>query len=395
MTFYRSTHTFLLAICIFSLIAAGQAQAIEGQAGKQVSGAVNAGLRHFLDLTDPDKKISFDPQAVAAVLDFVETPKTNGTVYYTNTVPNLTSTYHDFDVRKNLKTILNYAFNPDIPAIAVMPSSARLFNWIDSGDGQRRFPRLSRYLGKNGTPVRFNGRQFIEITPDLNSGAYYGYDVQQVLLLFQYRRRDVLVTVSKQVDVSTVGKKGYVLGSDNDWDYLYSGNPGLTLPALGWVKSYMYDSRGINIYYAVEPNSPRVRCAGFKWLRAGWSGINMVQKKHIYRGQKRFGRTFKEIVESPQLPPADKLAGDMARIQGLSREVLRSKMKRYSKILKNRYNSGHRSIKKGALEILGDEKHWNQMSRDEMVSTMVTEYMKYTIGKTRQEEVGELLGLRQ
>jgi hypothetical protein len=28
-----------------------------------------------------------------------------------------------------------------------------------------------------------------------------------------------------------------------------------------------------------------VRCALFKWLQAGWSGLNMVRRKHIYSGQ--------------------------------------------------------------------------------------------------------------
>jgi hypothetical protein len=290
---------------------------------------------------------------------------------------------------------LDYAFNPDIPAIATMPSSTRLFNWAASDADRQYFPRVSRYLAGNGAPVEIKGRQFVEITPDLNSGAYYGYAAHQVLLVFKYRRRNVFVSVSKQVDISTVGKKGYVLGSDSDWDYLYSGQTGLTLPALGWVKSYMYDSMGINIYYAIESTAPKVKCAAFKWLRAGWSGINMVQKKHIYRGLKRFGADFKAIVESPLLPPVNTLAGDFARIRGLSRDSLRAKMNIYSNILKSRYNSGRRPIKKEALKLFKDYKHWHQMSKDEMESAMVIEYMKYAIGKTRADEVGKLMDLVQ
>jgi hypothetical protein len=156
----------------------------------------------------------------------------------------------------------------------------------------------------------------------------------------------------------------------------------------------MYDSRGINIYYAIDPTAPKVRCAGFKWLRAGWSGINMVQKKHIYRGLKRFGSTFKEIVESPSLPPVKTLAGDFARIQGLSQDALKSKMDIYASILKSRYNSGSRPLKKEASEIFEDKKHWHQMSKDEMESAIVIEYMKYAIGRTRSDKVGRLLELR-
>jgi hypothetical protein len=84
------------------------------------------------------------------------------------------------------------------------------------------------------------------------------------------------------VDVSDVGKKGYVMGTDDDWDYFYSGKPGLTIPALGWVKSYMYGSSGINIYEEIDPQAGKVRCAVFKWLRAGWSGVNMVRRVYIF-----------------------------------------------------------------------------------------------------------------
>jgi hypothetical protein len=392
----RQKSIFLvLTIWIFSHLIAGPAHAFDKQSEGKISDAVNAGLQHFLGLADPDKKVIFDPRMVAPVLDFVETPKSNEAIYYSNIVRDLTSAYYDFNVHKSLKTIMDYAFNPDIPAIAIMPSSTRLINWAKSDAGQRDFPRVSRYLAENSPPVEFRGRQFVEITPDLNSGAYYGYDAHQVLLLFKYRRSNVFVTVSKQVDVSTVGKKGYVLGSDNDWDYLYTRKTGLTLPALGWVQSYMYDSMGINIYYANEPTAPKVRCAVFKWLRAGWSGINMVQKKHIYRGLKRFGATFKEIVESPSLPPVNTLAGDFARIRGLSRDALRSKMDIYSNILKSRYNSGRRPLNKEASKLFEDQKHWYQMSKDEMESAIIIEYMKYTIGKTRPDDVRELLGLKR
>ena len=66
----------------------------------------------------------------------------------------------------------------------------------------------------------------------------------------------------------------------------------------------------------------------------------------------------------------------------------------YSNTLKGRYNSGRRLLKEEAAEIFEDENHWHQMSKDEMESVMVIEHMKYSIGKTRPDEVGELLDLR-
>ena len=120
------------------------------------------------------------------------------------------------------------------------------------------------------------------------SGAYYKYDMYRTLVLFTYEKRKVLISISKQKDVSQVGNKGYILGSDDNWDYFYSGKPGLTIPGLGWVRSYMYDSYGINVYYQIDENNPVVRCATLRWIKAGWAKINVVKSHHIHAGLKRF-----------------------------------------------------------------------------------------------------------
>jgi hypothetical protein len=387
--------SFFLALAAACLFIPLPLPAYDGQREVLIPETVNSGLQHLFDLADPDQSIAFDPRLVLTVLEFVESPKDDATLYHAGGLRDLTSAYYDFDIRQDLKTIVAYAFNPDIPGIATTPSSTRLSESIGSGGDTRPPFRVGRYLDELEAPVLFKRRQYIEITPDLNSGAYYGYHLNQTLLLFKYRQRDILVIVSKQADVSTVGKKGYVLGSDSDWDYLYSGKTGLTIPALGWVRSYMYDSRGINIYDLIDPTEPKVRCAVFNWLRAGWSGINMVKKKHIYRGLQRFADTFKEIVESPLLPPVERLTSEFSRMKAWPPDVLKSKMLIYSKILKNRYDSGKPRSGKWPADIFDNKKHWSAMSQGEMQSALVIEYMKYALSKTRPAEVGELLELKR
>ena len=147
----------------------------------------------------------------------------------------------------------------------------------------------------------------------------------------------------------------------------------------------------INVYYEMEPGSPRVRCAMFKWLRAGWSGINMVKRKHIYSGLKRFAGTFKQIMEYSALPPAEVLAADFSRIRKFSDNTLRSKMNTYSNILIKRYNGDSPNGKKKLAKLLTDRGHWSGMSRDEMEAALVIEYMKAVIGKTPADEIEKLL----
>jgi hypothetical protein len=270
----------------------------------------------------------------------------------------------------------------------------RLFHWMDEKGQRRPAPRVDQYLGNLDTPAVEKALQYVEITPDTHSGAYYGYNLHQTLIVFKYKQRRVLITISRQADVSTVGKKGYILGTDDDWDYFYSGQKGLTIPTLGWVSSYMYTSSAINIYDEMDPGSPLVRCAMFKWLRAGWSGINMVQRKHIYSGLKRFARPLKEIMEYPALPPVEVMASNFSRIRKFSDDTLRSKMDIFSDILKRRYNGDNLNGKKWLAKLLADKGHWSGMSREEMESALVIEYMKAVIGKSPAADIEELLELK-
>ena len=384
----------IAGIWTIGLLLSTESQADQNLAEVEVPQTLSAGLHHFLDLADPAKIIAFDPKKVAGVLDFINQPGKEAALYYADSILDAPSAYYEFDIHENLKKIVAYAYNPDIPEIATMPSSMRLLYWLDTWKNRQSAPRISQYLDRLDSPVVVNGHLYMEIAPDTHSGAYYAYNMHQTVLLFKYRQRNILVIASKQEDVSTVGKKGYVLGADDDWDYLYSGQPGLTLPALGWVKSYMYGSNGITIYDEVDPVAGRVRCAVFKWLQAGWSGINMVRRKHIYSGLKRFAKPMKEILEYHSLPTVESMVCNFSRIRGFSEETLRSKMQIYSGILQNRYNEGKGHPKKLPASLLKDKNHWAQMSRDEMESALVIEYMKYAVGKTRADEVEELLDLK-
>ena len=372
--------------------------AVTSRAGESIEevkipSALTAGLHHFLDLADPDKTINFDPEKVVEVLDFVRQPEKDTVLYFADSILDQPSAYYEFDIHQSLKKLVAYSFNPDIPNIATVPSSARLLYWLDEQNNRQSVPHIQGYLERLDSPVVLRGIQHSEITPDTNSGAYYAYNSHQTLILFKYRQRNILVTVSRQIDVSEVGKKGYVLGADDDWDYFYSGQSGLTIPALGWVKSYMYGSSGINIYDEIDPRAAKVRCGVFKWLRAGWSGINMVRRKHIYNGLKRFAKPMKDILEYPSLPAVESMADDFSRIRGFSENTLRSKMKIYAGILQNRYNGVGGRARKPLSFLFKDKNHWARMSQDEMESVLIVEYMKYVVGKTRTDEVSVLLGL--
>ena len=120
----------------------------------------------------------------------------------------------------------------------------------------------------------------------------------------------------------------------------------------------------------------------------------MVRREHIYSGLKRFAKPMKEIMETPSLPSVEAMAGDFSRIRGFSEDTLRSKMKIYSGILQNRYDGDKGYAKKLPSFLFKNKNHWARMSKDEMESALVIEYMKYAVGKTRPDEVRALLGLK-
>jgi len=178
-------------------------QASETKTELKIPQALNPGLRHFLDLVDPAKNTNFDPQMAGPVLDFIAGSKDAGALYFANILSGLTPAYYDFDVNRKLNTIVQYAFNPDIPAV------------------------------------------------------------------------------------------------------------------------------------------------------------------------------------------------DFSRIRGLSDDALKSKMATYSKVLEKRYGSGKPRNKKWPSGLFKNNNRWRRMNREEMESVLVVEYMKYALGKTRFDEVRELLGLKQ
>ena len=125
--------------------------------------------------------------------------------------------------------------------------------------------------------------------------------MDRLMVLLHYRGKDFFISVTRQKNPSTVGRKGAIIGPDTDWNYFYSGQKGLNKAGLGWVNSYMYDAFSVSILFEPGASKTQTRYMAFKWLRAGWGGINMVKQENIMEGCNRFASGFKKVLESPQL----------------------------------------------------------------------------------------------
>ena len=384
--------SFALIILAF-LFQAASAPGAEPLTKIQVPVSLSPGLAHLLDLVDPEKQQSFQPDKIKKLLEFVATPKDPGAMYFADPRLGSPSAYYDFDIRQHFDRILKYAFNPNVPSYLMTPSSIRLSHWQEVQGLGGQLPLFWRMIDEQEGPILVNGLEFVENTPDVFSGAYYSYHLYRTLILFKDNNRKVMISISKQKGKSDVGKKGYVLGSDDNWDYFYSGKPGLSMPGLGWVRSHMYDSYGINIYYEIDPYAPLMRFAAFKWVRTGWSKINVVKKHHIHNGIKRFAKSFKQIMEYPSLPGIDAFGDAFSKIKALPEDELKERMKIYLDILENRYGRDYRPPRAWSPRVFKDKSPWFQMSTEAMQSVLMVEYMKHALGKSDTNVVVALLGL--
>jgi hypothetical protein len=323
-----------------------------------------------------EPKVGLDERAVATLADYVLSSKQDRE-YSLPKSQECTGAYHEFDTKISLPRFIEYSYNPLIPPVVTKPSSLRYSAWSSTRDESRKLPDNWKPVPPAGVPVVIHAMQHESDTPDLNTGVYHEYDLKRTLILFNHKGRQVLISVSKQINRSDVGKKGFILGDDTDWTYHYSGEPGSPRTGLGWVKSYIYDYFSVCVYVESSTAPTMVRAGLFQWLSAGWSGINFVKSSHILRGLERFARDCRVVLESSRLPAPNQIAsvyqrlsnmpaGDVTKKYAALQQALRSSAIRMDKISKSETDV------KVSL---------TNTPKEQMVQELMLEYLKMTIGK--------------
>ena len=323
-----------------------------------------------------DFKATLDEQAVATLVDYVLASK-NSTEYSLPESNRCYGAYYEFDTKIGFPRFMEYSYNPLVPSNITRPASLRYSIWSNPRHDMQKMPGSWTMVPPDGAPVVLRGLQSDCDTPDLTTGVYHEYDLKRVLILMNHKGRQVLISVSKQTEESTVGKKGVILGNDTDWTYFYSNEPGTMKSGLGWAKSYIYDYFSVAIYAESGTSSTMVRAATFQWLRAGWAGINFVKPGHILAGMKRYAQNAKTVIESPRLPapgqfasvyqsfssmPASRLTGEYAAL----RQALRSSAVQAGKISKSEADKTQSN---------------GEPSKEQMVQELMLEYLKKALGK--------------
>lgn len=323
-----------------------------------------------------DPRIAVNQRAVATLVDHVLGTK-QATQYALPKTQGCSGAFFEFDTRVSFPRFLEYSYNPFIPAAVSRPSSLRYSIWVGPKGGVQVLPASWKPIPAAGSPVIVRGVQREADSPDLHTGVYHEYDLKRLLVFVNHRGHQALISVSKQINTSKVGKKGFTLGDDSNWSYYYSDEPGTTKRGVGWAKSYIYDYFSVGVYVEPVPGQPMVRSAVFQWLRAGWSGLNFVRPNHILNGMRRFAQGFATVLESPRLPASNQIVSAYQSLIQLPTVDLLERYTLYQQALRS---SAIRLGKSCSSDPI-DQKTFAHLSKEQMAEELMVDYIRVALGK--------------
>lgn len=368
MEYNMTSRYFLTVLLLLTTAVSGTTK--EQQAAPE---HIYASLEYILSL--PHAEGDLDPEKLSDLIEFVRTMPAESSMTLKE-LRGAEGAFHAFTIKGNISNILDYAYNPDIPAYVTMPSSLQHHEWL-TPESNEEMRNLSRQATTDEHISLLRGREREIITPDTNTGGYYKYSQDRIVTVLPGPTGPVLISATTQNDSSDIGKKGCVAGDDKNWNYLYSNETGLNKTGLGWVDSYMYHADSVIVFVADSADQV-IHAGSFKWLNGGWAKINMVKSNHILDGIKRFASDFKTVLESPGLPEVSVLVDKYRELQQVSEQELRQLVSPYLQAL------SESKVIDECSDPIEDEvasgEYLQQMSKLEMVRILLLEYVKGSIG---------------
>ncbi|BCS98785.1 hypothetical protein DSLASN_44170 [Desulfoluna limicola] len=340
-------------ICLAVLLGTfGGAYAADSLAGKELPAAFD----HLEEVVRTNTGAP-DAKHLDTLLTFLAKSPVPGTVWREDRKDRETGVGVTFKVPASLSRFIQYMYDPEIPVSAVVPGVVRLVRDVEGEEHcKESYARLREADGGSDTPIVVRSHYTMEVTPDDNSGAYYGYAQNEVTVLSAWQGRRYLMTVSRQTAPSDVGKKGYpVTTRDGGTIYCYSGKKGLTKPGLGWVDSFIYTSLAITVYLEDAPGAGSMTAVSYKWLNAGWMGKNMVREHHIAVGIERFGEHLGRFLTSPNVPDPQGLVALVRRLDAGEEKALKGVLEKQLATLVEPRQKGASMMGRSYVETLDHE----------------------------------------
>ncbi len=368
----------LILLLLISLVGTSFAQAEVGLSDK-----VEKGLDALLAFCAADQQnLNNEMSAFDPVIQFVRqapemadaTPRTRR---------NAEGSFIAYSLKRSLQDVIRYNYNDRVPAGAVNPSSINFASWkqVSGHSNSKGLPELWKSLEKLSAPTVVRGVVRETISPDLHTGAYYVYDLQRGLLLMRQGTLRVVISLSDQIGDSEVGRKGYIVGDDQDWNYLYTRDQGIDKTGLGWVKSRIYKFFSVCCYIEDDLQPGVVKVGVFQWLNAGWAGINIVDASHIQKGMERYAVQFKGMMESEQMPEPTTLEQIYTDLEQTDEVILREKASEVSRFIQMKAQEDPALKGKDAVKSFDYRIYVAGMNKAQLISMLMREFVKMRLGK--------------
>ena len=279
----------------------------------------------------------------------------------------------------SLTDLMSYTLNPKAPGAALYPNSVRRSVW-KGGSLLKTWQEFSAELPPQ-VAITAHGQEYEQITPDETSGSYYGYTLKRLFALAPVNSgkagNAALFMVSVQDGESEKGLKGAIIGDDNEWNYVYTGVPGSTLPMVGWAETHIYSTATITLWVEPEPGASYVYV--LKWLKAGWNGMNVVKTSHINTGITRYLSGMEKVLGSAKRPSVKELTARAAELASMSDADQIAALDGYSRELEQLAKK--HSVTGGDFDkVLKDGSYGSHLTREERESELIKLFVKAKLG---------------
>lgn len=284
-----------------------------------------------------------------------------------------------------LQRFARYNFNPKIPQEMLCPSSLRHGSWLPGSALLSRPSAVQDLLQSPSKAAPFpviRGIEQEETAPDASSGSYYRYALHRAISVLSFQDCAAIVSLSRQQKKSDVGRKSLILGDDSNWNYLYSKENGTTMSLAGWADTHIYDSASITILCERSPGAAVTEFYCFKFLNAGWAGMNMVKPRHILKGLQRYAGTLNTLLTSPRLPRAEAMEEENRALHALDVPGLQTRLQPLTAYLNSLQDSKNSQLRSSPFkELLVGDNYVRQLSPEDMRSEYLKLYLKQQLGK--------------
>lgn len=286
--------------------------------------------------------------------------------------------YWEFSLSMGINQIASYMYNPAVPPQAIYPASVRMGGWLDTG-AKKALQPLYATLPDAENPIVFRGTEYEVTTPDVNSGTYFRYDVSRMVAGYQDADGPVLLSISRMKGKSTVGMKGLAFGPPQDWYFFYSGIKGNLMTGISWAESQMYDSISVFVFRETAP--AKTKASLFKWVKAGWKGMNMVKHDHILQGCKLFSSNIQDVLGSASLPKPEVIAAKAAAIAKLDEETMRLELQPLAALLESSAKT-EKDLQRDEFSRLVQGGYLETLSREDMSAELVKSFIRQSLGRS-------------